>query len=215
MSEHQDHVGRSLEGQHTDPGEDLGTDAMRWSPEPVSGDGQDDASRAAAVAHALLDRAAAAYTSLLDTVLGDGTHHMVASATTPVGEVTERQDVTLTGEAVILNEVAAMRVCAAIATAMLECARGGLVVRSFAPDGSESVRGWAVQNGWLRPLTAQDIQAAYSYDAGTGTPLEPEPGVDYRQAEHVPHPDHEQPETNNRATSRTTPRDNRPPNRHN
>uniref|UniRef100_A0AAU2AEX4 Uncharacterized protein n=1 Tax=Streptomyces sp. NBC_00093 TaxID=2975649 RepID=A0AAU2AEX4_9ACTN len=187
MSEYEDHVRQSLEGQNVDPNEDLGMDAMRWTPAPASDAVTDEAMQTAAdTAHALLHRATDAYMSLLNTVLGDGTHHMVASASTPHGDVTEGQELTVMGDALIINEASSMRVCAVIAAGMVGCATGGLVVRTFSPDGSEFVRGWSVRNFWLRPLTAEDIRQAYSVDTETGAPL---------------------------STSLTAPRDNRPPNR--
>ncbi|MFE7958764.1 hypothetical protein [Streptomyces sp. NPDC057413] len=215
MSEYQNHIRQTLEGQYEDPSEDLGMDAMRWTPAPVSDDVTDEEmSTAAETAHALLDRAADAYLSLLNSVLGDGTHHMVASASTPHGELIEGQRLTVVGDAVMINEAEAMRVCAVLAAGMVGCATGGLVVRTFAPDGSESVRGWTVRNFWLRPLTANDIRQAYSVDPVTGAPLTPEPGVEYRQAEPVPRPQAEA-QPGSGSTSRTAPRDNRPPNRRN
>ncbi|WP_329375812.1 hypothetical protein [Streptomyces sp. NBC_01483] len=213
MSEYDDHVRQSLEGQHDDPSEDLGMDAMRWTPAPVSEAVTDEAMQTAAdTAHALLDRAADAYLSLLNAVLGDGTHHMVASASTPHGDVTEGQELTVMGDALIINEAASMRVCAVLAAGMVGCATGGLVVRTFGPDGSEFVRGWRVRNFWLRPLTAEDIREAYSVDTETGASLAPEPGVEYRQAERVPRPEAD---GSSASTGRTAPRDNRPPNRRN
>ncbi|MFE7403947.1 hypothetical protein [Streptomyces sp. NPDC057557] len=213
MSEYEDHVRQGLEGQHDDPSEDLGMDAMRWTPAPVSEAVTDEAMHIAAnTAQALLDRATDAYLSLLNAVLGDGTHHMVANASTPHGEVTEDQELTVMGDALIINEAASMRVCAVIAAGMVGCATGALVVRTFAPDGSEFVRGWKVRNFWLRALTADDIREAYTVDTETGAPLAPEPGVEYRRAERVPRPEAD---GSSASTSRTAPTDNRPPNRRN
>ncbi|WP_331765392.1 hypothetical protein OG747_53060 (plasmid) [Streptomyces sp. NBC_01384] len=213
MSEYQDHVRQSLEGQHVDPSEDLGTDEMRWTPAPVSDAVTDEAMHTAAdTAHALIDRATDAYLSLVGDVLGDGTHHMVASASTPHGELTEGQQLTVIGDALIVDEAAAVRVAIVIAAAMVGCSTGGLVVRTFAPDGSEFVRGWRVRNFWLRPLTAEDIREAYTVDTETGASLAPEPGVEYRQAERVPRPEAD---ASSASTGRTAPRDNRPPNRRN
>ncbi|MFI9772092.1 hypothetical protein ACIHJG_35310 [Streptomyces sp. NPDC052415] len=214
MSEYQDHVRQSLEGQNVDPGEDLGIDSMRWTPDPVSKDGTDEATRTAAdTAHALLDRSTNAYLSLVNAVLGDGTHHMVASASTPHGDLTEGQELTAIGDVLILNEAASVRVCAVIATAMVGCSTGALVVRTFSPDGSEFVRAWRIRSFWLRPLTAPEVREAYTVDAVTGAPVAPEPGLEYRQAEQVPYPD--QASTHGEHASRTAPRDNRPPNRRN
>jgi hypothetical protein len=213
MSEHQDHVRQSFDGQHTDPGEDLGTDEMRWSPAPATNNVTDEEMGTAAdMAHDLLFRAADAYLSLLNAVLGEGTHHVVVSSSTPYGEITEGQELTVMGDALIINEEASMRICAVIAAGMLDCSTGGLVVRTFGPNGSESVRGWRVENEWLKPLTAPGIEEAYCVDPETGAPLASEPGVEFRQAEPVPRPDEEQTGEN---ASHTAPRDNRPPNRRN
>ncbi|WP_415954351.1 hypothetical protein [Streptomyces sp. KLOTTS4A1] len=213
MSEYQDHVRQTLAGQKVDPGEDLGKDAMRWTPAPVGDAETDDAMHTAAdTARALLNRAADAYVSLLNAALGPGTHHMVANASTPHGDLTEGQHVTGVGDALILDEVASTRVCTVIAASMVGYATGSLVVRTFAPDGSEFVRGWKVRNYWLQPLTAEAIREAYC-TGPDGAPLAPEPGVEYRQAERVPRPAQDQAETGDRAASRTAPRDNRPPNR--
>ncbi|MFJ8314001.1 MULTISPECIES: hypothetical protein [unclassified Streptomyces] len=212
MSEYQDHIRQSLDGTHYDPAEDLGIDEMRWSTAPVSKPVADEAVSAAEKAHALLDRAADAYLSLLNAVLGDGTHHVVASANTQHGEPAEGQQLTVLGDAIIIDEAAALRVCTVIAAAMVRGSTGGVVVRTFGPDGSESVRGWSVRNLWLRPLSADSIREASSFHPETGAPLAPEPGVEFRQAERVPRP------TQTRgagATSHTAPRCNRPPNRRN
>ncbi|MDN3263981.1 hypothetical protein QWJ26_30055 [Streptomyces sp. CSDS2] len=214
MSEYQNHIRKTLEGQHEDPSEDLGMDAMRWAPAPVGDDVPDEASTAAEAAHALLDRAADAYLSLLDSVLGDGTHHIVASASSPHGELSQGQQLTVIGDAVIINQAEALRLCTVLAAGMVGSATCGLVVRTFAPDGSESVRGWTVRNFWLRPLTADKIRQAYSVDPVTGAPLPPEPGVEYRQAERVPRPQAET-QPGSRSRSRTAPQDNRPTNRRN
>lgn len=211
MSEYQDHVRQSLEGQNVDQGADLGIDAMRWAPGPV---GEDEATQTAAdTAQALLDRAADAYVSLVNAVLGDGTHHMVASTSTPHGDLAEGQKLTAIGDTLIINATASMRVCAVIAAAMVGCGTGGLVVRTFGPDGSEFVRGWGVRNFWLRPLTAREIREAYTVIPETGEPVAPEPGVEYRQAERVPRPD--QASRHGASASHTAPRDNRSPNRRN
>ncbi|MFF4361004.1 hypothetical protein [Streptomyces sp. NPDC001604] len=214
MSEYQNHVRQSLEGQNVDPDQDLGMDEMRWTPAPVSEPVTDNAMHAAAAtAHAMIDRATDAYLSLVGDVLGDGTHHLVASSSTPHGELTEGQQLTVIGDLLVVNEAAALRVAIVIAAGMVGCSTGGLVVRTFGPDGSEFVRGWRVRNFWLRPLTAREIREAYTVDTETGAPVAPQPGLEYRQAERVPRPD--QAPTHGESASHTAPRDNRPPNRRN
>lgn len=219
MSEYQDHVRQSLEGQNVDPGEDLSIDAMRWTPDPVSEDVTDEATQTAAdTAHALLDRAADAYLSLLNAVLGDGTHHMVASASTPHGDLTEGQELTVIGDALIIDEAASMRVCAVIAAGMVGCGTGGLVVRTFGPNGSEFVRGWKVRNFWLRPLTAHEIRGVHRRPGdrraggpgtGRGVPAgragaPPGPGPDARR-ERQPHRAPGQPAPETAATEHHPP----------
>ena len=213
MSENQDHVRQSIDGQSFEPSADDSLDAMRWSPVHVSEPMPDSAAQTAAdSAHALIDRATDAYVSLVADVLGDGRHHLVASAATSQGELIEGQELTVLGETVILSSDNALDVAIVIASAMVGTSTGGLVVRTFAPDGSEFVRGWRVRGFWLRPLTAQDIREAYTVDAETGAPLAPEPGLEYRQAERVPRPEAE---GSSPGTGRTAPPDNRPPNRRN
>lgn len=213
MSKYQDHVRQSLEGQNTEPSDGLGTDAMRWTPAPANADVTAEALRTAAdAAHMLIERAADAYVSLVNGVLGDGTHHMVASASTPHGALIEVQELTVAGDSLAINEAVSVRLCAVIAAAMTKHGTGGLVIRTFAPDGSESVRGWRIRGLWLRPLTAQEIQQAYTVNHVTGAQLEAEPGVEYRQAERVPRPN--QARTSG-ASASTAPQDNRPPSRRN
>lgn len=217
MSEYENHIRQSIDGMYPDPHEELDRGEMRWTPAPVSEPVTDEAVSAAVdAAHALLHRAADAYLSLLNAVLGEGTHHMVASAITPHGDLTEGQRLIVMDDALIIDEAASMRVCAVIAAAMVGGSSGGLVVRTFGPEGAESVRGWSVRNFWLRPLTADGIREAYSVDPVTSAPVARETGVEYRQAQRVPRPeqDREQAETGGHA-GRTAPPDNRPPNRRN
>ncbi|MET7474711.1 hypothetical protein ABZT17_10190 [Streptomyces sp. NPDC005648] len=212
MSEHQDHVRQSLEGQNVDPSEDLGIDAMRWTPAPT-GNTVPDATTTAAIAeaHALLDQATNAFLALVD-LLEDGDHRVVAVASTPQGELTECQELTVIGDAVVLDEAEALRVTVTVAAAMVACSTGSVVVRTSAPNGVESVRGWAVRHGWLRPLREPEIRQAYTVDAETGAPLDPPPDLEFRQAERVPRLEAE---GGYESASHTAPRDNRPPNQRN
>ncbi|MGW6501417.1 hypothetical protein [Nonomuraea angiospora] len=65
-------------------------------------------------------------------------------------------------------------------------AEGSLVMRSFTfetdPDSGlpkKIVRGWAIVEGVLRPLTATEIMKASRTDPRTGDSLPPEPAVEY------------------------------------
>nr|WP_308405416.1 hypothetical protein [Streptomyces rugosispiralis] len=57
---------------------------------------------------------------------------------------------------------------------------GGLVLRTIVADSPETVRGWALHDGWLRPLSEAEVFTAYCTDAETGEPIPPEHGVEYR-----------------------------------
>ncbi|MGY9066920.1 hypothetical protein [Streptomyces sp. CAS3] len=211
MSKYEDHVCQSLDGQSGGPGDEPDSDAMRWAPAPVDGDATTEAIQTAAdAAHALLGHAADAYVSLVNDVLGDGTHHMVASASTRHRRFAECQELMVTEDCLVVDDAASVRLCAVIAAAMVGGGTGGLVVRTFALDGREFVRGWRIRGRWLRPLTAREIREAYTVNPETGAPMEPEPGVEYRQAERVPLP--LQAPTGG-ASASPAPRDNRPPNR--
>ncbi|MFD4604326.1 hypothetical protein ACFWPQ_40715 [Streptomyces sp. NPDC058464] len=211
MSEYQDHIRQTLDGMDPEAHEEFSADEMRWTPAPDSA-APLRAAVTAAQAHALLDLATDAYLAVVN-LLEDGTHHMVGCANTPDRTLTEGHELTVFGEIVTLDQDEALRLTVVLAAALVECSTGALVVRTFAPDGSEWVRGWTVRNRWLRPLTAQEIQRAYSTDP-TGTPLPPEPGLEYRQAERVSRPETEA-ETRTVSARSTAPRDNRPPNRRN
>ncbi|MFH8371109.1 hypothetical protein [Streptomyces sp. NPDC018031] len=56
----------------------------------------------------------------------------------------------------------------------------GVVLRTSVDGLPDTVRGWALDDGWLRPLSEAEVFAAYCTDALTGEPVPPEPGVDYR-----------------------------------
>ncbi|MEU9412267.1 hypothetical protein AB0E08_42145 [Streptomyces sp. NPDC048281] len=211
MSEYQDHTRRTLDGMDPEAHEEFSADEMRWTPAP-DGAAPMRAAASAAEAHAILDLATDAYLAVVN-LLEDGTHHMVACANTPDRTLVEEHELTAIGDVVTLDQSEALRLTVVLAAAMVEVSTGALVVRTFAPNGSEWVRGWAVRNRWLRPLTAQEIQQAYSTDP-TDAPLPPEPELEYRQAERVPRPE-AQPETGQREANRTAPRDNRPRNRRN
>jgi hypothetical protein len=142
----------------------------------------------AAIAHRLLSRAVDAYVSLLRAVLGDGTHRLAASASTPQGDVADAQSLTLHGDRVVSDRAASMRVAIVIAAGMADGSTGGLTVRTVSPDGTASVRAWAIQHGWLHPLTADQARQTHSVNPGPSGQSAPASGMEYRQAERVPRP---------------------------
>ncbi|MGP4004262.1 hypothetical protein [Streptomyces sp. 8N706] len=144
-------------------------------------------------------RASRALMGLVEAV-GPGTHHVVCSV--PVGaasliatchaECDDRARVRLLeSEALLLSTVLA----AGIATD----SRGGIVIRSSPPAprragadtgaGTDIVRGWALRDGWPRPLSEAEVFTAYCTDADTGEPVPPEHGVDYRPGIALPLPE--------------------------
>ncbi|MFF0386798.1 hypothetical protein [Streptomyces sp. NPDC004286] len=188
--------------------------AMRWTPAPerdaeqASPENDENAPVLSAEdGFTLLDRAGEAYAALVN-VLPDGTHHIVACAhgNEPLIEC---QTLEVLGAAVALASDDSVNVCCVLATAMAASAGrlvgGGIVVRTIERDGTEWVRGWSIQGGWLEPVQAADIRVAY--ESGGDGPIEAE----YRQGEDIPTPDGADAEERCR---RRHPA-NRPPNRRN
>jgi hypothetical protein len=81
-----------------------------------------------------------------------------------------------------------MRVAIVIAAGMADGSTGGLTVRTVSPDGTASVRAWAIQHGWLHPLTADQARQTHSVNPGPSGQSAPASGMEYRQAERVPRP---------------------------
>ncbi|AXK35227.1 hypothetical protein DVA86_23900 [Streptomyces armeniacus] len=139
---------------------------------------------------AAFDRAAEALTRLLEAA-GSGTHHVVCSVHPPgtaaplcaalrVERVHDGRLRMADSEALLL--------CGVLAAGLATGSPGGVVLRSelrsepappSEPPGPETVRGWCLRDGWLRPLTEAEVFAAYCTDADTGEPVPPEPGVSY------------------------------------
>ncbi|MGW1373698.1 hypothetical protein ACWD6P_05375 [Streptomyces sp. NPDC002446] len=141
------------------------------------------------LAPAAFARAGQALQQLLET-LGSGTHHLVcsvAAAEPPLLAVlhaTTRDDAPprLTdSEALVFSTV--------LATGLALRTPGGIVTRTTAdptnPTGAtgtpprDTVRGWSLNDSWLRPLSTAEVFTAYCTDADSGDPIPPEPGVEY------------------------------------
>lgn len=111
---------------------------------------------------------------------GPGEHHLVCSSSvhgTPLVAAvhTEARD-----GAARLPEEDAELFRTVLAAGAVTGGGGGTVLRSRAePHGRETVRGWSLADGRLRPLSAAQVFDAYCTDHRTGEPVAPEPGVDY------------------------------------
>jgi hypothetical protein len=76
-----------------------------------------------------------------------------------------------------------------LACAIATDSPGGVVLRTSAPGSPDTVRGWSLHQGWLRPLSEAEVFSAYCTDADTGEPVPPEHGVEYRPGIPLPGPD--------------------------
>ncbi|MEV0280162.1 hypothetical protein AB0I22_27745 [Streptomyces sp. NPDC050610] len=120
---------------------------------------------------------------LLLEAAGHGEHHLVCSIPAdgaPLIAVlhTERRPDGVTQ----VPQTQALVFCTVLAAGLSTASSGGVVLRTTAPDGRERVRGWALHDDWLRPLSEAEIFAAYCTDADTGEPVPPEHGVEYLAA---------------------------------
>ncbi|MCD9143130.1 hypothetical protein [Streptomyces albireticuli] len=143
--------------------------------------GGDCASCGEDIGRAAFARATRALRRLVRAV-GPGSHHLVCSVSAE-GDVplvavlhAEHRDDGL----LHLGEAAALVFCTVLAAGIAADRPGGVVLRTTLPGRRDTVRGWTVRDGRLRPLTEAEVFAAYCTDARTGEPVPPEPGVDYR-----------------------------------
>ncbi|MFI9724457.1 hypothetical protein ACIHFE_33325 [Streptomyces sp. NPDC052396] len=139
------------------------------------------------IGRAAFARASLAVRRLVES-LGRGTHHLVCSVpaernaplAAPMVAVLSVE--ATTDGRLLVSEPEAMLLCTVLAAGIATGRPGGLVARTRLPGRAESVRGWSLRDGWLRPLTEAEVFAAYCTDAATGEPLPPEPDVEYRAA---------------------------------
>ncbi|MCA6096266.1 nuclear transport factor 2 family protein [Streptomyces sp. SCA3-4] len=114
--------------------------------------------------------------------VGEGSHHLVCSVQadgdTPLVAVVR----TACGKdgRLHLAEAEALVFCTVLAAGIVTDRHGGVVLRTTRPGGPDTVRGWGLKDGGLRPLTEAEVFAAYCTDATTGEPVPPEPGIEYR-----------------------------------
>ncbi|MFI9204239.1 hypothetical protein [Streptomyces sp. NPDC053048] len=132
------------------------------------------------IGRAAFARASKALRLLIEAV-GEGAHHLVCSVPLegkpPLIAVLHAE---CRDGGLYLGEASALVFCTVLAAGIALDRPGGVVLRTKAPDHPETVRGWNVRDGGLRPLTEAEVFAAYCTDAETGEPVPPEPGVEYR-----------------------------------
>ncbi|MBK3547094.1 hypothetical protein [Streptomyces sp. MBT60] len=131
------------------------------------------------IGRAAFDRASHLLMRLLETA-GPGTHHLVCSVPTDNDQLlavlhTHRDT---TGPA-RLDSAEGAEFATVLAVAVALESRGGVVLRTSAPDSPDRVHGWRLAHGGLAPLTAGEVFNAYCTDADTGEPVSPESGVEY------------------------------------
>ncbi|MFJ1798619.1 hypothetical protein [Streptomyces sp. NPDC088180] len=131
------------------------------------------------IGRAAFDRASHLLMRLLETA-GPGTHHLVCSTPTEHDQLlavlhTHRDS---TGPA-RLDSTEGAEFATVLAVAIALESRGGVVLRTSAPDSPDRVHGWRLAHGALAPLTAGEVFNAYCTDADTGEPVSPESGVEY------------------------------------
>ncbi|WP_030829355.1 hypothetical protein [Streptomyces hygroscopicus] len=138
------------------------------------GDCRDDTARAA------FHRAGAALRAVVEAA-GPGVHHLVCSVPADGTSLVAvlHADAREAGPPK-LAEPSALVFRTVLACGFALRSPGGLVLRTIVADTPETVRGWAQQDGWLRPLSEAEVFTAYCTDAETGEPIPPEHGVEYR-----------------------------------
>ncbi|MCC3767524.1 hypothetical protein [Streptomyces sp. UNOC14_S4] len=150
--------------------------------------GNDCSSCGEDVGRAAFARATQVLRRLVETV-GAGTHHLVCSVpaegVTPLVAVLHVEQ---GGGRLHLGEAAALVFCTVLAVGIATERPGGVVLRTARPGCRDTVRGWNLRDGRLRPLSEAEVFAAYCTDARTGEPIPPEPDVDYREGLHLPEP---------------------------
>ncbi|QLH20230.1 hypothetical protein [Streptomyces sp. Rer75] len=141
---------------------------------------------------AAFDRATAALSAVLDAA-GPGLHHLVCSVPahgTPLAaavHATARE-----GRQPTLAEPGALVFRTVLACGIATGSPCGMVLRTSLPGAPDTVRGWALRDGWPRPLSEAEVFTAYCTDAQTGEPIPPEHGVEYRAGLPLPRPEDEE-----------------------
>jgi hypothetical protein len=141
------------------------------------------------LAHCAFDRASHTLLRIVEAV-GPGVHHVVCSLPVDDGPplVAALHVDARAGNAVRFADADALVLCTVLAVGSTTSRSGGLVVRTTDPEGTDTVRGWALRDGEPHPLTEAAVFDAYCTDPVTGDPVPPEPGVVYRAGVPLPPP---------------------------
>ncbi|MFC5724271.1 hypothetical protein ACFP1Z_29360 [Streptomyces gamaensis] len=143
------------------------------------------------IGQAAFARAARLLRQLVEAA-GPGTHHLVCSipaeGATPLVAALHAEHAP-DGRVHLGEEAPALVLCTVLAAGIATDRPGGIVLRTSAPGRRDTLRGWSLRGGRLRPLTEAEVFSAYCTDARTGEPVPPEPGVDYRAGIALPDPD--------------------------
>ncbi|MEU7169660.1 hypothetical protein AB0A70_34245 [Streptomyces morookaense] len=113
-------------------------------------------------------------------------HHLVCTVPRPggvplVGVLDIDVDACGTVE---VGEADALVFCTVVAAGLTVEHSGAIVLRTLT-GATETVCGWGMADGALRPLTEGEVFAAYCTDIVTGEPVPPEQGVVYREAPEI------------------------------
>lgn len=120
------------------------------------------------------------------TTLGPGRHHIALAVDTLAATSGAVAEVDASGN-IRWEAGDSDGLCRLLGAGLRPRAKGGTFTRSFVADSDqEIVRGWLVRNGWLSPLTQEEVLTTYTTEADTGRPLPREPNVDYRAGLPVP-----------------------------
>ncbi|MEU0131675.1 hypothetical protein [Streptomyces sp. NPDC006289] len=132
------------------------------------------------IGRASFDRASHLLSRLL-AAAGPGTHHIVCSTPTESEQLLAVLRTTRdTDGPADLEPSEGAEFATVLAVGVALETRGGVVLRTTAPDIPDRVHGWRLNRGTLVPLTEGEVFGAYCTDADTGEPVPPEPGVEYR-----------------------------------
>lgn len=113
---------------------------------------------------------------------GAGTHHVVMILVGDAGAADNCLRFSQDEERVHITPAESVNACYMLAVAQSSEYLGGMVMRSFHPDGKESVCGWRFEDGETRPMNRAEVFDAHCSNPLTGEVTGPEPGLEYRDA---------------------------------
>lgn len=129
------------------------------------------------------DRACDLIQRMTDTA-GSGRHCATLSLVDSAaqGSLISQLAFIIDGEFIIVDKHRAMQFSYLMSVAVSGKFPCGFLIRTFAEDAHDIVRGWKFADGDPIPLTAAESLDAYCYDRETGELVGPPPGVNYADA---------------------------------